>query len=411
MTDYDFVIIGAGAAGIGAGFKLSGSGHSFVILEAADRVGGRAYTDTQSMPIPWDHGCHWLHCANVNPLVPWADRLGAQYYKQHGDYEVGYWLGDSWANAAERQEAYDAIERGFGAVYKAAEAGKDVAVSDILPDLGQNALAFRHLFQLMSSGDPEQVSCAGYADYEDTDADWPMISGYGDLITRMAQDQPIRLGVPVTHVTEDAGGFVVATPGGNVRAKAVIVTVSNNVLLNEGLVIESAAARPVLDAMPSMPCGSYEKVAIELNAPLEGIGDARFINIAPSDEKPLNLQILKWSDKVVIAHLGGEVARSALGAGMCDYAKARLCAAFGSDTAGDIASMAPTGWQTNPLTLGAYSTALPGRAQERRDAIAAHTGRIGFAGEAYALTWQATAHGAYQSGQDVAARILAQEFS
>jgi monoamine oxidase len=73
----DVVIVGAGAAGVGAGMELTKRGVPFVILEASDRVGGRAHTDKTSLPYAWDKGCHWLHCADVNPLVAEADRVGA----------------------------------------------------------------------------------------------------------------------------------------------------------------------------------------------------------------------------------------------------------------------------------------------------------------------------------------------
>ena len=35
----------------------------------------------------------------------------------------------------------------------------------------------------------------------------------------------------------------------------------------------------------------------------------------------------------------------------------------------------------------------------------ADTGNVAFAGEAFSRQWQATAHGAYQSGRDAAARV------
>ena len=54
----DVVIVGAGAAGIGAGLELRDRGISCVILEAAERVGGRAFTDKTSLPYLWDQGCH-----------------------------------------------------------------------------------------------------------------------------------------------------------------------------------------------------------------------------------------------------------------------------------------------------------------------------------------------------------------
>jgi monoamine oxidase len=54
---------------------------------------------------------------------------------------------------------------------------------------------------------------------------------------------------------------------------------------------------------------------------------------------------------------------------------------------------------------GGYSYARPGTAPRRHALIAADTGNVAFAGEALSRRWQATAHGASQSGRDVAARI------
>ncbi|MGA7200081.1 FAD-dependent oxidoreductase, partial [Roseiarcus sp.] len=43
-TDFDVVIIGGGAAGIGAARELAASGRSALLLEASSRLGGRAWT-------------------------------------------------------------------------------------------------------------------------------------------------------------------------------------------------------------------------------------------------------------------------------------------------------------------------------------------------------------------------------
>ncbi|MFY9292663.1 MAG: FAD-dependent oxidoreductase, partial [Methylorubrum rhodinum] len=64
----DVAVIGAGAAGIAAARLLIGRGLSVVVLEARDRVGGRAVTAAlRGHPI--DLGAHWLHAGPVNPLV------------------------------------------------------------------------------------------------------------------------------------------------------------------------------------------------------------------------------------------------------------------------------------------------------------------------------------------------------
>ncbi|MFN7882905.1 MAG: FAD-dependent oxidoreductase, partial [bacterium] len=68
----DVLIIGAGVAGIAAARALRSRGLSCLVLEAKDRIGGRAYTDATG----FDHGASWLHQANDNPLTALAETLG-----------------------------------------------------------------------------------------------------------------------------------------------------------------------------------------------------------------------------------------------------------------------------------------------------------------------------------------------
>ena len=45
LFDTDVVIVGAGAAGLGAARACVRDGKRFVMLEARDRIGGRVFTD------------------------------------------------------------------------------------------------------------------------------------------------------------------------------------------------------------------------------------------------------------------------------------------------------------------------------------------------------------------------------
>ncbi|CAF1498825.1 unnamed protein product, partial [Adineta ricciae] len=65
MDIYDVIIIGCGSAGIGAGIefeKVTSKSINYLILEARNRIGGRAYTDitTFGKDIPLDHGAHYI---------------------------------------------------------------------------------------------------------------------------------------------------------------------------------------------------------------------------------------------------------------------------------------------------------------------------------------------------------------
>lgn len=73
---YDSVVIGAGWAGAVAARGLAAKGHSVLVLEARDRVGGRARTWTKGN-VKVDVGCSWIHgYKEGNPARGIAKSLG-----------------------------------------------------------------------------------------------------------------------------------------------------------------------------------------------------------------------------------------------------------------------------------------------------------------------------------------------
>jgi monoamine oxidase len=74
-AQWDCVIIGAGAAGLAAGAMLHEAGRSFVILEARDRIGGRAQSVPLSDGSMAERGAQYVHGAR---LATW------EYIARHG---------------------------------------------------------------------------------------------------------------------------------------------------------------------------------------------------------------------------------------------------------------------------------------------------------------------------------------
>lgn len=408
MGNPDIVIVGAGAAGVGAGLELKARGVPFVILEASDRIGGRAHTDRASLPCPWDRGCHWLHCADVNPLVDWADRLGATYLRQEWSDHFMVHAGDRWADTDMVADARTGLLSALDAIDNAAD---DVAISNVIPAAGRWDPAVRYILQLLASEDPEAVSATGFADYEDTGVNWPVATGYGDLIERMAAGLPVRTGTKVTAVEQRTDGVRLQTSAGSVDARAAIITVSTNVLLSGAISFDAGAARDVLDLVANAPCGAYEKVAVALRRPLVDDASKLFCMVESGDgASPLDFQVVGQGQPMMIAHVAGSLARDLAAEGeaaMIDLATERLVRAFGAAARKEIVAMATTRWLNDPLVLGGYSYAKPGRAHLRHKMIEADTGNVAFAGEAFSRQWQATAHGAYQTGREAASRLAA----
>jgi len=59
--DGDVLVIGAGAAGLAAGFLLDRYGIPFTTLEASDRIGGRVRLLDGFADFPIDAGAEWIH--------------------------------------------------------------------------------------------------------------------------------------------------------------------------------------------------------------------------------------------------------------------------------------------------------------------------------------------------------------
>src|SRR3954453_21098252 len=105
----DVVVVGAGAAGVGPARTTGELGLDYVVLEAMDRIGGRAYTDSETFGVPWDRGCHWLHSADVNPMRGLADQYGWRYRSKPVGWRLH--LGGHWLSEAEERAVDEQTER------------------------------------------------------------------------------------------------------------------------------------------------------------------------------------------------------------------------------------------------------------------------------------------------------------
>lgn len=403
MTDfYDVVVVGAGAAGIAAGRRLAEAGVSFVLLEARDRIGGRAHTITQSQ-FPIDLGCGWLHSADINPMVGVAEANGF-----HVERSPAPWTRQSGHVGVTDAELED-FRRTFGAfeerIDAEAEKNPPVAASAYL-DPGNRWNPMLHaIFSYISGGTLECIDARDYARYQDTGKNWRVREGYGALYAALGAGLPVKLDARVSAVDMHTSGVRVETSRGVVEAKSAIIAVPTSLL-------HTIAFTPVmadkLEAAEGLPLGTAEKLYFLLEEPDELPVDGHlFPRFDTTDMGSYHLRPL--GRPLIEVYFGGDLARELAGAGadvMVAHAKGELSSLLGSSFLARLTTLAASAWAIDPLALGSYSYAKPGCA-EMRAVLAEPRERLFFAGEACSRHRYSTAHGAFETGLLAAEQTLA----
>lgn len=403
MSHYDIAVIGAGAAGLAAGLGLQASGKSFVVLEARDRIGGRAFTDTQTLGLAFDCGAHWLHAAAQNPFTRIADRLGFRYNSRITWADSVMYAGGGPVAGQVKEEADAYIDQVLMRIDEAGAAGLDVAYSDFLePGHRWNPLV-RQLIGQITSHDPKDCSTLDAARYEGEGGDFPVEDGFGALVARHAAGLPVTLSTPVSDVDWSGPDVRLATPRGTLRARAIILAVPVNVLIAAGIRFTPDLPDELVQAFHDCPMGVSEKLAMLLDRPIDGVGHlyGDVVNLSDGAQQPFNLHVNPFGRPLLVSHMAGSHGREMERASDFDVmalAMEALVEAFGASIRKRVVRTLRTHWASDPYTLGGYSHARPGRAGARLVFSQPVGERIVLAGEHCSIPFYSTVHGAHLSG-------------
>jgi monoamine oxidase len=404
----DVVIIGAGAAGLGAARALGDSGKSYVVLEAMSRSGGRAWTDTETFGVPVDWGCHWLHSASINPMRQYADELGVSYLDHHVPWrfaENGTVLQENETDAL-----FESLHKLYEAALGAGNEGIDVPLSDVVDTSDVAYSLFEAAVQAEWGFAPGQVSTLDAARYKDTEENWAVTDGYGALVQKLAAGIPVSLDTRVTQIIHRGGGVRVVTSEGPIDAHTVIVSVSTNVLARQLIDFQPGLPDWKLAAAAAVPLGSDNKVVLQIDSRQLGIDEHCSVRIPFPGAPWFNVQMRPFGRDIASIYMGGplcaELEAAGANAQVADGVEA-IVSAFGSNIEKHIGAKAASAWGREPTILGAYGAARPGEADLRKDLAKPVEDRIFFAGEATHPYFFSTCHGAWMSGERAAREAIA----
>jgi monoamine oxidase len=403
----DIVVIGAGAAGIAAARRIQAANRKVVVVEADARPGGRCWTDNATFEVPFDRGARWLHNPETNPMIKLARSAGLDISAAPLGQRIR--IGQRNARPGETEEFLAALVRANRAIDEASRRG-DVACASVLPkDIGDWAGTAE--FVLGANGtskDLRDISVVDKARAQDRIAAIGCRQGVGALVAKLGEQVPMALSVPVNQIIWNNRDVAIETPAGRIAARAVVVTVSTNVLAAGNIKFTPELPKRQLDAAAKLSLGSYDRIALQLSGnPLGLASDEAVIEQSNSTRTAL-LSANVAGSSLCLIDVGGSFGRDLTSQGekaMVSFAQEWLSKLFGSDIAATVKKSSVTRWNASPFALGAMSVAAPG-GQGSRKILTEPLGNLFLAGEATHETLWGTVDGAWESGERAAEAAL-----
>ncbi len=418
----DFLVVGAGAAGLMTARQLVRAGKRVTILEARDRCGGRIY------PLPAEEfgylaegGAEFVHGAA--PVTRTLMREARLWLSPH---EGTRWSTRTGALLPDESSLPDASR-----FYQALTAAKaDLPIAEFLEThfAGRQYDELRRAITRMVEGydaaDPRRVSTFAIRD------EWlargegqqgRIAEGHGALVEHLVSEchrhgAAIRLGAAVTAIDETRGGLAARCRHGAIfEADAAILTVPLPLLSDIAL---PSAAHERLAAAADIGFGNVVKILLRFVTKWwadHGGRDLADLSFLLSDaavptwwtQHPAGYPVLTgW-----FAGPKADRVSSLTEAELIDMGLASLAEIFAlplNRIRRDLVASRAINWGNDPFARGAYSYATPQTREAQSVLRKPDGGAIFFSGEAlYAGPDMGTVEAALASGQETAQTILA----
>lgn len=444
-VETDVVVVGAGFAGLSAAERLADDGFDVLVVEARDRVGGRAHTRRTDAGVALDLGGQWVG-PTQDEILALADRLGAPVFPTHNEgstildrgraiqrYEgtiprispavladvgLAQWRLDRlqrqvptdepWATAASTLDTQTA-ETWIRRMHTATGRGLlRIAVTSLFAAEPSDLSLLHLLFYLRSGGGLDRM--LGVADGAQ---ERRFVHGSQDLSERLAARLPDRvlLGAPVRAVEQDADRVVVRGETVEVTARRTIVAIPPALA---GRIDYRPALPPARDALTQrMPMGAVIKINVVYDEPfwradglngqatnLSGPVSITFDNSPPDGTPGVLLAFAEGAHAVTLGGLDAGERR--------DTVLASLSRWFGPRAASPV-EYHELDWSTEEWTRGCYGAHLaPGVWTRYGPALRQPVGLIHWAGTETSPIWSGYLDGAVRSGHRAADEVAAE---
>jgi monoamine oxidase len=407
-SSIDVAVIGAGAAGLSAARRLARAGVAVVVLEARDRIGGRAHTATHE-DMPLDLGCGWLHSADENVLCAIGREAGFTIDETPPPWrQQAFNLGLTPAEQAEFGEAFNAFDE---RVAEAARTGDDRAASHLFIAGDRWNARMDAISGALNGAKFAEVSTLDYDAYEDTGVNHRVTEGYGTLIASLGEDVPVVLNCPVERIDRSGARLTIETARGVIEAKSVILTLPTSVLASETVRFDPPLP-DLIEAAAGAPLGLASKLHLTVSGWEEFPEDSQLWGRTDTAQTG-GYHLRPFGRPIIEGYFGGDLAWGLEAEGEAaffDFACSELAHLLGSSFPKRLRVLSTSMWGAEPWSRGAYSHVLPGLGDRETGARARLArpieDRIFIAGEATSRGFYGTAHGAWMEGERAAVEAI-----
>ena len=418
----NFLVVGAGAAGLLTACELARAGKGVTILEARDRCGGRIYPlPIEEFGYPAEGGAEFVHgAATVTrslmrearlSLLPsagkrWSTRMGA--------------LSPDESSVPHMDRFYQALS-----TVKA-----DLPIADFLEthfaDRQYDRLrqAITRTVEGYDAADPRRASTLALRDEwmaRDEGQHGRIAEGYGGLVEYLESecrrhDAAIHLGASVTAIDEARGGIAARCHDGAIfEADAAIITAPLPLLCEIAL---PSAARERVAATADIGFGNVVKILLRFAT--KWWADHKGLDLADLSFLVSDATVPTWwtqhpaSHPVLTGWFAGpkaDTVSSLAASGLVEMGIASLAGIFDlspDSIRKDVVASRAINWGNDPFARGAYSYATPKTRAAQSALGKPDRGSIFFAGEAlYTGPDMGTVEAALASGLETVQMILA----
>jgi len=433
----DVVIIGAGMAGLACAQRLQEAGVDFLVLEAADRIGGRVQTNyTLGGGRPFEIGALMIHGKRVI-THSWLREFGMHARPLPTVRRARFW----WNGRVERLPLPgNLLHRTIGirAFYQGAFTlpkrlvaydGPALSLAEWLERqtaLPGAKLLVNLLYAHASAADVDALGVRGpaeesaLADEEFGYTNFQVVEGYDALVSRRAAPllDRIRLKTRVTAIRSSGRGARIELMDGQgqegeVRAKHVVVTLPLGVLQSDAVTFDPPLPERKRAAIRAIAFGDAMIILLRLrNSDLaRRLGDFGLLwGEGPTSFHRPYVATRDPPDILDGFIVGREARRRAAlpDREVLELTMEDLRAIVPPSVhPGEVEAFTCSRWPVHPFTRGGYSFLPPGgTVQHRRDLAAPVDGVLFFAGEATHTHGEpATIHGAIETGYRAAAEV------